>query len=283
MALKLKVDERRTLNFEVQIGGINYEELSGSLRLYIEGVELGFPAEVHANYISVEIPPLNDIMKLTLSDNVLIETKLELYGNGFYMDPWRGQFRVTNPVHIEAKIVDAEPSDELAEKHHISVKLKDESYEQIDIEPPERSKPKPGKKIIIDREEDESNAAQVKVEQKVKQMTSIVDRLLGEGRKPTARKKSVPKPTTESKKRVVRKAQPSKTIQQPKGEVTFNYIQEYLSSKGMKSEKAQEALMERAKHLCSESGNAEAEDVFEVIKKLVAPREEGMLYGKITQ
>ena len=102
--LKLNINKKRKLNFEVQIGGINTDQLSGSLKFIIDGIEYGFPAEIKSESILVEIPPLRNIIKREIQEGEKIEGSLELNGNGYFMNPWNDTFKITNPVTVEAKI-----------------------------------------------------------------------------------------------------------------------------------------------------------------------------------
>jgi hypothetical protein len=253
MALKLKVNERRNLQFEVQIGGIDYKELVGTLRVVVDDIEYGFPAEVRSESISVELPALNKVVKRSLKDDELLMAKLEIIGNGFYMDPWRSEFRVVNPVKIEAKVISEEESKVRKKKREVSVKLKEDETVI--------SKSGEDKKIIIDDEDE--NEANKMVEQKLKRMHSAVDRFLTEG-SPPVKRKSV-------KKKTIKK----ETYIRPE-EITEKDVYNLMEEKGMKNSKAQEALLERAKTMCLKEDmttEPDPSDVYEVIEKMLSPRD----------
>jgi len=257
MALKLKVNERRTLQFEVQIGGIDYKELVGTLRVVVDNVEYGFPAEVRSESISVDLPALNSVVRRSLKDDELLMAKLEIIGNGFYMDPWRSEFRVVSPVKIEARVItEKEEGETKTEKKEVSVKLVDDEtiiHKQGDK-----------RKIIIDDEEEAKNMA----EQRLKSMYDVVDRFLTEGSLPP-KKKVVKKTKTLKKKKVV------ETHHRP-DQITEKDVYNLMEAKGMKNSKAQEALLERAKTMCLRedmTSDPDPEDVYEVIEKMLSPRD----------
>jgi len=101
--LKLNTDEIRNLQFEVSIQGINYDELCGSLKFIIEDVEYGFPVKIQKDLVSVEVPPLEEIVLKGLKNGDIIECKLDIFGNGFYINPWGGQFELASPMKMEIK------------------------------------------------------------------------------------------------------------------------------------------------------------------------------------
>ncbi len=101
--LKLNTDEIRKLQFEVSIQGINYDELQGSLKFIIEDVEYGIPVKIQRDLVSVEVPPLEEIVARGMKNGDVVECKLDIFGNGFYINPWGGQFELATPVKMETK------------------------------------------------------------------------------------------------------------------------------------------------------------------------------------
>lgn len=100
--LKLNTDEIRNLQFEVSIQGINYDELQGSLKFIIEDVEYGIPVKIQRDLVSVEVPPLEEIVAQGMKNGDIVECKLDIFGNGFYINPWGGQFELAIPAKVEA-------------------------------------------------------------------------------------------------------------------------------------------------------------------------------------
>jgi len=119
--LKLNINENKSLTFEIQLSGINSEMLTGYLRFEIDEVEYGFPVEFSSETISVEIPPLKNIINKELKEGDILNGKLEVNGNGHFLNPWSGDFQVSNPVKMEAKVYDEEGDNFIAEAPKISV------------------------------------------------------------------------------------------------------------------------------------------------------------------
>lgn len=102
---ELNTNEVRNLQFEVSIQGINYDELSGSLKFIIDDVEYGFPVKIFKEHVEVEVPPLNEVVAKKMSSGDIVECKLDIFGNGFYLNPWDGQFELKSPISVETKTV----------------------------------------------------------------------------------------------------------------------------------------------------------------------------------
>ena len=103
--LKLNTSEARSMQFDARIQGVDYKLLEGSLKFILEGVEYGFPVKLLKDYIEVDIPALDSVIKKGLRDNEVIECQLDVFGEGFYMKPWTGKFKMRTKVHMEAKMV----------------------------------------------------------------------------------------------------------------------------------------------------------------------------------
>ncbi len=101
--LKLNTDEIKNLQFEVSIQGINYDELQGSLKFMIEDIEYGIPVKINQDMVSVEVPPLQEIVAKGMRQGDVVECKLDIFGNGFYINPWGGQFELQTTAKVEAK------------------------------------------------------------------------------------------------------------------------------------------------------------------------------------
>jgi hypothetical protein len=102
--LELNVNQNRSLNFEIQLSGVDPKQLQGFLRIIIDGIEHGFKAEISQESILVDIPPLRDVFKRDIQEGEKFDAKLEAYGSGYYFNPWNGSFLVKSPVIMEAKI-----------------------------------------------------------------------------------------------------------------------------------------------------------------------------------
>ena len=120
--LEINVNKKRAINFEVSLSGIEASQLTGSIRFIIDSIEYGFPVEIQQGNVIAEIPPLSNIISRTIKEGENINAKLEITGNGYYLNPWNGSFVVKNPIAVEAKITE---NTEIKTKPKVGVKIKD--------------------------------------------------------------------------------------------------------------------------------------------------------------
>lgn len=102
--LDINVRDIRQLTFEMEISGISPSQLEGRLRFFIDNIEYGIPAKITEKEIQVEIPPLRRLIQRELKEGEVFNARLDVYGDSHYMKPWAGEFRIKNPVLVEAKI-----------------------------------------------------------------------------------------------------------------------------------------------------------------------------------
>ena len=104
--LRLNVNEAKQLTFEVQIGGVHGDQIDSFFRIVFEDVEYGFPAKVGRESITVDLPPLNQVIGKKIKEGDEAEVKLEIVADGHYLTPWSDRAKMSNPLVIEAKIRD---------------------------------------------------------------------------------------------------------------------------------------------------------------------------------
>lgn len=118
--LYIKADEPRTLTFEVDINGIGKSDLKGFVRFFINDSEHGFPVAIEDGFITADIPPLAEIVKLrTLEDGDIVEAKLDLMTDSHIFTPWSGEVKVSVPMGIKAKL----SSEAIKEEKKVAAKV----------------------------------------------------------------------------------------------------------------------------------------------------------------
>lgn len=119
--LEININEEKSVNFEVQLSGIDSKALTGSIRFLLDGIEYGFPVTIQNENITAEIPALKNIVSRVIREGEKLEARLDIVGNGYYLNPWNGQFLVKSPIMVEAKIIEIESND----KPEVDVKISD--------------------------------------------------------------------------------------------------------------------------------------------------------------
>ena len=128
--IELNNNKEKNINFEVQLSGINSDDLNGYLRMEVDGVEYGFSAKISESSISVLVPNLKNTIHRSLRESEVIKSKLEIFGNGHYFKPWEGEIKIKSSVMIEAKITEESSDDK---KPEITLK---ENKKQKPVEKP---------------------------------------------------------------------------------------------------------------------------------------------------
>jgi len=292
--LKLNTDEIKNLQFEVSIQGINYDELHGSLKFMIEDIEYGIPVKIQKDLVSVEVPPLQEIVAKGMKQGDIVECKLDIFGNGFYINPWGGQFELQTPIRVETtnvnistkkptkkvaaelkKVASKKELDNEAILEMLFQKLEEKGFKIPDTDideitsTPVKSKPS-SNKVISERKIESTTKTQLSrkelVEQKVRgkfaQVTGLIKNVksLTEGKKvirnPKIAQHIIPLNEDQS---VIDKINQLKN----KG----NKVEEIISvnpddpiflmeSVGMKNPKIQEIMLEKAKELGGDGSKA---------------------------
>lgn len=106
--LKLNVNQDKTLTFDLQLGGVQTEQIDSFLRLSIDGIEYGFPGKVGRESVTVDLPALKSVTPRRLKEGEEVEIKLEIIADETRLIPWRDTVRLSNPIMVEAKIKDGD-------------------------------------------------------------------------------------------------------------------------------------------------------------------------------
>jgi len=109
----LDISKSKKFQFEVNINGINPNELQGLFEFVIGGIHYGFPVEIRDSIIKAEIPPLTEVVKKNITSGSVLECNLSVYGNGFHLEPWSGKFEAHAPVQMEAHMSFTEEDDKI--------------------------------------------------------------------------------------------------------------------------------------------------------------------------
>ncbi len=262
--LQLNTNKKRVLEFSVNIQGVDYQDLEGVLKFTIEDVHYGFPLEIVSEKLTAEVPPLESIVK-NLKDKEIVECKLEVYGEGFYMNPWTGDFQLTRPVKVEANLQGEED---------IDGKVVTATLVEKTSKPRRKTKKRITEKVnreeVLDelfKKAETKKASTKNVSKKTKtrilEMNSLVDSFVKPTKKNPITKRPVSKP-----KKIVKKTE---TV------IESNDPIKLMESYGLKNKKVQEHLLETV-------GDGAPDKVCEQLKKMLGKSTENSfdMYSKVT-
>jgi hypothetical protein len=146
--LKLQPNKSKKLTFDIEVGGIQHEDLSGFFRFDIDGIEYGLPLNINKEKMTVDLPPLNTIVSRQIQEHETIDARVDITANGYYISPWKDSFKVSNPISIQSKLVEEEEIPE------VRMTITEEEQEQPtrkqqpiikETKQPEKSTPPPKK------------------------------------------------------------------------------------------------------------------------------------------
>lgn len=89
---ELKPNKSYHLEWQIKTDDVGSKLLKGLLKIKIDNVIYKIPVKINESFVEVDIPPLLNIVK-KISNNRII-CKLEVSGDGFYMNPWIEEYKI---------------------------------------------------------------------------------------------------------------------------------------------------------------------------------------------
>jgi hypothetical protein len=143
--MKLKINESKSFEFEMDTSGVSWKELQGYFRLTLENVEYGFPVEINKKGVKVNIPVIKDVLHESVRSSlyehkeVTVKARLDLIANNeVYIKPWSGNIDIEIPVSVklmetkkdvrDAKVMIVDPD----VKEHLEEDRKDRKSKFLD-------------------------------------------------------------------------------------------------------------------------------------------------------
>jgi hypothetical protein len=260
--LKLNVNEEKQLNFEIQIGGVQTDQIKSTLRLEIDGVQYGFPAVVGQESIQVDLPALNTVVAKRLKEGTEVQAHLDIIADGHHLSPWSDSFILTNPLVIEAKIVDVGFKEAPAFKTRMVTKGESGDRSQgvmIEKEIVEKDE----KRTVTETEEEMTERIVNKLAEKLSPM------MQGSGGTITE-DKAVKKAVKSSKKEVVKEEKAIEPVKKVSKVDVKNITEEgvyaYMARAGTKNETVQRLIYEQAEVA---AGSSKPVEVLRQVVKLL--------------
>jgi hypothetical protein len=239
--LYLNANEEKRMVFEVDIRGVETQELQGFIRFNMYGVEIGFPADIEHKKISALVPPLVEVVDREIEDGTVIEAKLELFTDRHYFKPWEGEIKVGAPMGIKAKL-----SGESNNTPKISTRLvsreSKESLNEFDTNE---------EKMLKDDEKKRRNEL----------ISVVADTLKQMGITPQANTVTLMETQKEKTKQKI--VEDKNSIRKKLKNITEEGVYRYMANAGTKNPKIQKLVYEQACEL------AKSTEPFEVLKQVV--------------
>ena len=132
--INLNINEKKSLQFDVSVSGVDMDSLKGSMKIVMEGIEYGFPIKVIDGKIVVNIPPLTTFLKEDMLKNQTLNATLEIIADDTYLVPWEDQILLESPVRVEAVVSDIKGIMEKVKPQIISIKNPKIIAEEVPVE-----------------------------------------------------------------------------------------------------------------------------------------------------
>jgi len=228
--LRLNVNEAKQLTFEVQIGGVQGENIESVFRIIFEDIEYGFPAKVGKESITVNLPPLTKVIGHKIKEGDEAEVKLQIVADGHHITPWADRAKLSNPLVIEAKIRDDNyvPN---ALPQTILVVSEDEGKQRT---------------VVKEKEERDNDLTERIVNKLAEKFSGMFDKKeeVVEEYTPKVEKRQ---PVKETKERSIKKVEtPSKLSPSDILNITEKGVYEYMTRAGTKNPNVQKIIYEQA-------------------------------------
>jgi hypothetical protein len=239
--LYLDPTKEKLLTFEVEISGDSCDEITSHVRLFVEGVELGFLGELKENKIIAFIKPLRTLVKFPLRNGMIIEARLDVLSKDqdFYT-PWTGEIEIKSSFTLEAKLVGEDKARKTQDKFIVKTIIEEE------IDAPKETK-KPTQSVVVKENKPKTVPVVVATKQKVHKIVET------QPFRPPVKKEVKHLTETEIRKKV-----------------DIEFIKKYMTKAGSKNPQIQEIIINNAR-VAAKSGDP-IKILKEVMKILQKPK-----------
>jgi hypothetical protein len=203
----------KLVTFNIEVEGLNYNDMSGKFRILIDDVEFGFPTTFKKNHeIEVIIPSLYEFLDKKRKSKT-INAKLEIFTDCHYFIPWEGKLKLTEKASVKVKLSKAKST-----KPKVKTEMKDQDVKE-DME------------VIVDDPEEEVQLPKLK--------------------KKTPKTESA-KIKSNSKQVLLDESSKSDYLDMLKN-IDEKGIRSYMKRSGTTNERVQNIILEQADNICKNS------------------------------
>lgn len=154
--MKIKLNEPKTLEFNIDTKGCEEKELKGFLRFSFEDVEYGFPVIFESGIIKVKIPAFQTLVSKHLIESIAnhreitVNARLDIIANeDTFVTPWENEIDIEVPIDIQVKEekkvyvneveAEVEAFDDAVKNSKIKDVLEKDVKPEVKVEEPEES------------------------------------------------------------------------------------------------------------------------------------------------
>ncbi len=239
--MEFDITKNKFMVFDLEVENMDKEQLMYVVRIIINGIEYGFKGDSEAGKIKVDIPAFNTVVKDgTIDPNRAYEARLDVFDGKFFITPWSDSITFSLSPTVKATLTSEKEEKDVIKKSVPSAKVATVSTNGTVNESRKKSstklkKEQTKKEIIIEKDD---------VEKLISEKIDIFKRL--SKRKQGPKKDKIIKESVPFKKN---KPKSSKVVPEVSEEITKKDLYNLMESKGMRSSKTQEMILERVESL----------------------------------
>lgn len=142
--IKIDPNKKKTLNFSVNVEGIDPQLLEYNLRLSSGNVDYGFKGTNNNGEISFSLPPLKEVVNSSNIENIN-SIKLEVHdrNNKYYLKPFEDNVKIDKQLKVEATLSEEKSVSE-ENKFKVDASIKEDVDKEEEQKKPQQPKSKFG-------------------------------------------------------------------------------------------------------------------------------------------
>lgn len=253
--MKLKINKEKIISFDIDINGAEANTFMCRLVIISNGIEYGFPCEITNSHISIKLPIISNIIH-GLKDNDILKCKIEIFKDGYYLQPWEGTFEVENDDTPKLNIIDVKEEIENNTNKNNIINESSNYLSQANLKNTEKDD---FIKFLL-RQLKESRTVYKRNRKNIKEK---IDRKIHASRNHISENNMVQQKLNLLQEKKVISNTALKNKNSP--EITLESCMSLMSNRGMTKQKSQENLLEKAKEIAGDSMSS----IYDTLEKLL--------------
>jgi hypothetical protein len=253
--MKLKINKEKIISFDIDINGAEANAFMCRLVIISNGIEYGFPCEINNNHISIKLPIISNVIH-GLKDNDILKCKIEIFKDGYYLQPWEGTFEVEADDTPKLNIIDVKEEIESNTNKNNIINESSNYLSQANLKNTEKDD---FIKFLL-RQLKESKTVYKRNRKNIKEK---IDRKIHASRNHISENNRVQQKLNllQEKKAITNTDLKNKNSP----EITLESCMSLMSNRGMTKQKSQENLLEKAKEIAGDSISS----IYDTLEKLL--------------
>lgn len=253
--MKLKINKEKIISFDIDINGAEANTFMCRLVIISNGIEYGFPCEITNSHISIKLPIISNVIH-GLKDNDILKCKIEIFKDGYYLQPWEGTFEVENDDTPKLNIIDVKEEIENNTNKNNIINESSNYLSQANLKNTEKDD---FIKFLL-RQLKESRTVYKRNRKNIKEK---IDRKIHASRNHISENNRVQQKLNllQEKKAITNTTLKNKNS----SEITLESCMSLMSNRGMTKQKSQENLLEKAKEIAGDSMSS----IYDTLEKLL--------------